>query len=108
MKTMNVKKNTSWIRKQVAKPDEFFKLLQLSTIIQQVTNWWNKRFNTNHNVVDLFVMIHIKASITTLNRKFIILKKNYMLTYKSECAFTPNVKLVLSENLDGILGGTQC
>jgi hypothetical protein len=53
-------------------------------------------------------MIHIKASITTLNRKFIILKKNYMLTYKSECAFTPNVKLVLSENLDGILGGTQC
>jgi hypothetical protein len=31
-----------------------------------------------------------------------------MLTYKNEGAFTPNVKLVLSENLDGILGGTQC
>jgi hypothetical protein len=29
-------------------------------------------------------------------------------TYETQGAFTPNVKSVLSENLGGILGGTQC
>jgi hypothetical protein len=31
-----------------------------------------------------------------------------MVNESSKCAFTPNVKSVLSENLGGILGGTQC
>jgi hypothetical protein len=32
--------------------------------------------------------------------------QNTVMQYKG--AFTPNVKSVLSENLGGILGGTQC
>jgi len=57
--------------------------LQLSITIQQVTIWWNKIFDINHKVIDLFVMIRIKASITTFNRKLIKFVQNYMLIYKS-------------------------
>jgi hypothetical protein len=49
---------------------KIIKLLQPSTTIQQVTIGWNEQFDINHKVVDLFIMIHIKASIITLNKKF--------------------------------------
>jgi hypothetical protein len=32
----------------------------------------------------------------------------YLLSNTSQGAFTPNVKSVLTENLGGILSGTQC
>jgi hypothetical protein len=38
----------------------------------------------------------------------IIIMGHLFFSYVHKGAFTPNFKLVLSENLGGILGGTQC